>query len=146
MCMIYMHDVLKMSFNMKIRTSLLFFVICCMSGYLSASESSSAPYEIKKSLAEQLKEVRESGRAQRKALFKEMKEGIQLATIPERTRLQEKAALDMPFFAPLYKGVNHDSSFSGKKPVPLFGRVLLKIPFRPDEDYSISKLEIVISD
>lgn len=124
----------------------------------------------KKSLAEQLKEVRQNDRAQRAALFGCMRDGIQLATIPEKTRLtgdtsnqrqsdsgknavslpvvatREKTSFDMPSFAPLYKGVNSTLSPSGKKPISLLGLVLAEIPFHADHEISKNQLHVDESD
>lgn len=159
---------------MKSYRTLLFFVVCSLNAYVSASDGNFAPS--KKSLARQLKDVRQNNRAQRVAIFGYMRDGVQLATIPEGTRstgdtsnqrqspsgrnsvslpavatrektgLKEKTSFDTPSFAPLYKGVDSTLSPSGKRPISLFGRVLAEIPLHPDQDYSKNPLHIDESD
>ena len=162
---------------MKYGNSILFFVVFCMCGYVSASDNSCLAPARKKSVTEQQLEAgRKVERARRETLFGYMRDGIQLATIPEgtcsiedksnkrqspsgsnsvslqavatreETSLKEKTTFDMPSFAPLYKGVYHTLNPSGKKPIFLLDRVLTKIPYHPDEDHSKNQLHIDESD
>lgn len=148
---------------MKFRTSLLLLVICYISSYVSLSEASFASTTRKKSLAEQLKVFREAERAQRQAVFGQMSSGIKLSTIQEepspdmnKSVNQQKSqsvntskptyTKEQFSFVPLYKGVNHPLSFSGKKPISLLGRVLPMIPLQSDEEGSVSKLCVIASD
>lgn len=130
---------------MKFRTSLLFFVIFSISGYVSISKGSSAPCEIKKSLAEQLKGVRENDRARRKSLFQEMRDGKKLWTIQEGTCLKKEVHQNMPSFAPLYKSKNHRLSPSDKSALSLLER-MHTINTWPDNNSKKNQLTIDESD
>ena len=149
------------------KNSLLFFVVCCISGYVSASDSSCLAPARKKSVTEQqLAAVRKVDRAKRAVLFGCMRDGIPLATIPEKTCLrtplnqsasnpvslqavatrEETSLKEKPSFAPLYKGVCHTLSPSGKQPISLLDRVLTALPFQPDQEHSKNQLRIDESD